>query len=80
MRRFIDNVGHQVVERHLLGEKSPFKAFAPDPIVKRLQKEGDLLRKIAGEDEKQVQEREKLEKDMAMLENAMVKAKDYGVL
>lgn len=37
MRRFMDNVCHQVCERHLLGGKSPLRTFAPDLVTKRFE-------------------------------------------
>lgn len=37
MLRFVDNVCHQICERHLLGENSPLRSFAPDLVTKKFQ-------------------------------------------
>ncbi|KAF7954506.1 hypothetical protein EAE96_005627 [Botrytis aclada] len=77
MVRFVDNVCHQVCERHLLGGKSPLRTLGPDMIIKRFQGDEKALRKIAGETAVQLAERARLQKDQESLQRAMEKAKQY---
>ncbi|KAJ8067433.1 hypothetical protein OCU04_004779 [Sclerotinia nivalis] len=79
MVRFVDNVCHQVCERHLLGEKSPLRTFAPDLITMRFQGNEEALRKIAGETKQQLADRDRLEREKDLLNRAMNKAKEYKV-
>ncbi|KAF7861493.1 hypothetical protein EAF04_008056 [Stromatinia cepivora] len=79
MVRFVDNVCHQVCERHLLGGKSPLRTFAPDVITKRFQGDEEALRKIAGETKQQLADRDRLKKEKDLLNRAMNKAKEYKV-
>lgn len=37
MQRFVDNVCHQICERHLMGAKSPLRTFAPDLVMKKFE-------------------------------------------
>ncbi|TGO47263.1 hypothetical protein BCON_0286g00060 [Botryotinia convoluta] len=77
MVRFVDNVCHQVCERHLLGGKSPLRTLGPDMITKKIQGDEEALRKIAGETAPQLAERARLQKDQESLKRAMEKAKQY---
>ncbi|THV45984.1 hypothetical protein BGAL_0430g00090 [Botrytis galanthina] len=77
MVRFVDNVCHQVCERHLLGKKSPLRTLGPDMITKKFQGDEEALRKIAGETAPQLAERARLQKDQESLKRAMEKAKQY---
>ncbi|KAI9647787.1 hypothetical protein NHQ30_004175 [Ciborinia camelliae] len=79
MLRFVDNVCHQVCERHLLGDKSPLRTFAPDLVTRKFQGDEEGLRRIAGEDKNQLAQREQLEEQRALLVSAMNKAREYGV-
>ncbi|CAD6444695.1 efc73118-0493-4721-8e7d-af57daba8c5e [Sclerotinia trifoliorum] len=79
MVRFVDNVCHQVCERHLLGGKSPLRTFAPDLITMRFQGNEEALKKIAGETKKQLADRNALRRDKELLRQAMGKAKEYKV-
>ncbi|APA11567.1 hypothetical protein sscle_08g063370 [Sclerotinia sclerotiorum 1980 UF-70] len=79
MVRFVDNVCHQVCERHLLGGKSPLRTFAPDVITRRFQGNEEALRKIAGETNQQLADRDKLRQEKELLNQAMIKAKEYRV-
>ena len=78
LNRFIDNIGHQVVERHLLGPTSPLRIFQPEYIVRTLQEDDELLRKIAGENENKVAERAALNAEKVSLEKALSTARTYG--
>ncbi|KAM3148273.1 hypothetical protein ABEW05_011514 [Botrytis cinerea] len=77
MVRFVDNVCHQVCERHLLGGKSPLRTLGPDMIIKKFQGDANALRKIAGETAIQLAQRARLQKDQESLKRAMEKAKQY---
>ncbi|KAG4033847.1 hypothetical protein MFRU_004g03470 [Monilinia fructicola] len=77
MRRFMDNVCHQVCERHLLGGKSPLRTFAPDLVTKRFEGNEEALKKVAGENRNQLEERKRLEDSHALLRRAMEKANQY---
>jgi hypothetical protein len=78
MYRFIDNFGHQVVERHLLGPESPLRIFEPGHVVRTLQEDGVLLQKLAGENEIKIAERAALSAEKVSLERALTKAREYG--
>jgi len=78
LNRFIDNIGHQVVERHLLGPTSPLRIFQPEYVVRTLQEDDELLRKIAGENENKVAERAALNVEKFSLEKALSTARTYG--
>ncbi|KAM0317738.1 hypothetical protein ACHAO8_002291 [Botrytis cinerea] len=77
MVRFVDNVCHQVCERHLLGGKSPLRTLGPDMIIKKFQGDANALKKIAGETAIQLAQRARLQKDQESLKRAMEKAKQY---
>ncbi|KAH8602167.1 dynamin GTPase-like protein [Bisporella sp. PMI_857] len=79
MNRFIDNVAHQVVERHLVGPRSPLRIFEPGEVVRRLQEDEVLLQKLAGENESKIAERKKLIAEMESLEAALKTARTYGL-
>jgi len=78
MNRFVDNVGHQVVERHLLGPNSPLRVFEPDYVFRTLGEDNDALQRLAGENESKVAERAALSAEKASLESALSKAWKYG--
>ena len=78
MTRFIDNVGVQVVERHLLGKKSPLKIFTPSYALNMADEDPDLLNSIAGENEEKTIEREGVRQEIASLQDALVQAQRYG--
>lgn len=80
MARFIDNVGFQVVERHLLGPKSPLKVFTPSFVLKMAEDDPDLLKGIAGENEDKTAERNALIEEEATLRSALVDAMRYGLI
>lgn len=80
MARFIDNVGTQVVERHLLGRQSPFKMFTPSHVLKMADEDPESLRSIAGENEEKTTEREEVNEEIASLKEALVEAQRYGFL
>ena len=66
--RFVDNVAMQVVERHLLGPKSPVRAFSIDMVGGLADEELDLL---AGEDGETKRRRIELRDNKAKLEKAL---------
>ena len=78
MYRFIDNIGLQVVERHLLGPQSPLKIFTPSYVVTMSEKEPLLLRSIAGENQDKVERRTEITKEQALLITALATARTYG--
>ncbi|KAF8865045.1 P-loop containing nucleoside triphosphate hydrolase protein [Acephala macrosclerotiorum] len=78
--RFIDNVGIQVVERHLLGPSSPLRMFRPIHINKMADEEPEKLKSIAGEREDKEIERKEINDEKRSLEQALETAKTYGYL
>ncbi len=78
MYRFIDNVGLQVVERHLLGHQSPLRKFTPSYVVTMSEKEPHLLKSIAGENQDKVERRMEITKEQALLTTAPATARTYG--
>lgn len=78
MYRFIDNVGHQVIERHLLGPTSPLRIFTPEYVVETLQEDHALLNTIAGEKESKLAERAALVAEENSLKVALEAAREYG--
>lgn len=76
--RFTDNVGIQVVERHLLGLKSPLKMFQPIHINKMADEEPEKLKSIAGEREDKEIERKEINDEKRSLEEALRTARAYG--
>ncbi|PVH84542.1 P-loop containing nucleoside triphosphate hydrolase protein [Cadophora sp. DSE1049] len=80
MTRFIDNVGMQVVERHLLGKNSPLRMFTPSYVLRMSESEPDVLRSIAGENEEKTAEREAIEQEIAKYQQALREAERFGYL
>jgi hypothetical protein len=78
MYRFIDNVGHQVIERHLLGPTSPLRIFTPGYVVETLQEDHALLNTIAAEKESKLAERAALVAEENSLKVALEAAREYG--
>jgi len=78
MYRYIDNVGHQVIERHLLGPTSPLRIFTPQYVVETLQEDHALLNTIAGEKESKLAERAALVAEENSLKVALEAAREYG--
>lgn len=78
MNRFIDNFGHQVIERHLLGPQSPLRILQPNYVVQKLQENDELLQRLAGEKERTTAKRTSLRQEKASLEQALSKAQAYG--
>ena len=78
MYRFIDNIGLQVVERHLLGPESPLRKFTPSYVVTMSEKEPHLLKSIAGENQDKVERRTEITKEQALLTTALATARTYG--
>lgn len=66
--RFVDNVAIQVVERHLLGPKSPVRAFSIDLVGNLTDDELDML---AGEDRETKKQRVELKCNKAKLQKAL---------
>jgi hypothetical protein len=80
MARFIDNVALQVIERHLLGPRSPLRMFTPSYVVKMEQNEPSLLKSIAGEKEDKAAQRLATTAEITSLQAALDTAKSYGFL
>jgi hypothetical protein len=78
MARFIDNVGLQVVERHLLGKSSPLSIFNPVYVNKMAEENPDLLKSIAGENEVKATLRAERIRERTSLKEALLKAQRYG--
>jgi hypothetical protein len=78
MARFIDNVGLQVVERHLLGKSSPLRIFNPVYVNKMAEENPDLLKSIAGENEAKATLRAEKIRERTSLKEALLKAQRYG--
>ncbi|CZR60452.1 related to Mx2 protein (GTPase protein) [Phialocephala subalpina] len=78
--RFIDNIGIQVVERHLLGPSSPLKMFRPMQINKMADEEPEKLKSIAGEREDKEIERKEINDEKRSLEEALETAQTFGYL
>jgi hypothetical protein len=68
--RFIDNVAMQVVERHVLGSKSPILAVDGALFAGLSDKD---LNSVVGEDEPSIQKRAKLNQDKAWYKSALSK-------
>ena len=68
--RFIDNVAMQVVERHVLGPKSPILAVDGALFAGLSDKD---LNSIVGEDEPSIQKRAKLNQEKAWYKSALSK-------
>ena len=66
--RFVDNVAIQVVERHLLGPKSPVRAFSVDLVGSLTDDELDML---AGEDRETEKQRAELKCNKVKLQKAL---------
>lgn len=71
VRRFLDNIIIQVVERHLLGPYGPLKIFSGE-LLDGLN--DDELEKLAGEDENKMNERKAIQERVHGLEDALRKA------
>lgn len=80
MYRCIDNIGLQVVERHLLGPQSPLRSFTPSYVFKMSEDEPELLKSIAGENEDKIAERAAINREKTALKTALTKARTYGYL
>ncbi|KAG4440041.1 hypothetical protein IFR05_004491 [Cadophora sp. M221] len=80
MTRFIDNVGMQVVERHLLGSKSPLRMFTPQYVINKAEDDPDWLARIASENEEKTVARAEISQEIATLEEALVEAQRHGYL
>lgn len=80
MHRFVDNVGLQVVERHLLGPQSPLRIFQPDFVVRTMSERPSLLVDVASENPDKIKKREKLEAEKESLKRALDTARTYGYL
>jgi hypothetical protein len=80
MDRFTDNVGLQVLERHLLGPSGPLRAFTPQYVVRELGNNKELLESVAGEEASKQQQRESLNRDIENLEKMLQAAENYGFL
>jgi hypothetical protein len=80
MNRFIDNVGLQIMERHLLGPSSPLQIFTAQYVVQESQKDETLLERIAGERVSKREERETWTRKKETLERALQTAVDCGFL
>jgi hypothetical protein len=78
MARFIDNVGLQVVERHLLGRSSPLRIFNPVYVNKMADENPELLKSIAGENEAKASQRAEKIKERTSLKEALWKAQRCG--
>jgi hypothetical protein len=78
MNRFIDNVGLQVVERHLLGQKSPLNIFNAQYVVEESKKDDTLLQRIAGERATRQDHRQDCTRKKENLEKALQTAVEYG--
>lgn len=78
MHRFIDNFGHQVIERHLLGPNSPLCILQPSYVVRMLQEDDETLQRLAGENRDKMAERTALDSEKVSLENALSTARNYG--
>jgi hypothetical protein len=78
MARFIDNVGLQVVERHLLGKSSPLRIFNPVYVNKMTEENPDLLKSIAGENEAKATLRAEKIREKTSLKEALFEAQRYG--
>lgn len=75
--KFIDNIGNQVVERHLLGPKSPLSLFDSNYVYGKLNDNNELLKRLAGENVEKVAQREMLESKRRSLEMALKKASEF---
>ncbi|KAH7356790.1 P-loop containing nucleoside triphosphate hydrolase protein [Rhexocercosporidium sp. MPI-PUGE-AT-0058] len=80
MTRFVDNVGMQVVERHLLGSKSPLRMFTPTYVINKAEDDPDWLATIASENEERTIERDAISQEIATYEEALVEAQRHGYL
>lgn len=80
MARFIDNVGFQVVERHLLGPKSPLRIFTPSFVLTMAEDDPEMLKGTAGENADKRAERKALVEEEATLRSALVDAMRYGLI
>ena len=78
MARFIDNVGLQVIERHLLGPSSPLQVFTPLFVNKTAEEDQGFLERVAGENEMRAAERRGLNQARTSLREALVMARSYG--
>ncbi|MCJ1384495.1 hypothetical protein MMC17_007612 [Xylographa soralifera] len=67
--RFVDNVAMQVVERHLLGHKSPIRMLTPEFVGKLSDVE---LEELAGEDTETTERRKDLRETEAMFKKALL--------
>jgi glutaredoxin 2 len=77
MARFIDNVGLQVVERHLLGKSSSLRIFNPVYVNKMAEENPDLLKSIAGENEAKATLRAEKIREKTSLKEALFEAQRY---
>lgn len=80
MGRFIDNVGLQIVERHLLGKKSPLRMFTPSYVLNMAEEDPEKLSSIAGEHAEKTVQREDLNQEIDTLKAALVEARSHGIL
>lgn len=80
MNRFIDNVGLQVIERHLLGPLSPLQIFTAQYVVQESKRDETFLERIAGERASKREERETWTRRKETLERALQTAVNYGFL
>jgi hypothetical protein len=80
MDRFIDNVGLQVVERHLLGPSNPLQIFTAQYVVQESEKDETFLERIARERVSKREQREAWNRKKENLKRALQTAEDYGFL
>ena len=78
MDRFVDTIGIQVVERHLLGASGPLGILQPEHVYKVLSEDKGLLKHLAGESETKERQREELKKEQKALTDALSEAQTYG--
>lgn len=80
MTRFIDNVGVQAAERHLLGSKSPLRTFTPTFVINKAEDDPDWLANIASENEERIVERDAISQEIATMEEALIEAQRHGYI
>lgn len=78
MNRFIDNVGLQVIERHLLGPSSPLKIFTALYVTQESEKDESLLERLARERASKRQQREEWTKKQQNLEEMLQTTESMG--
>lgn len=78
--RFLDNFAIQVVERHLLGPKGPFRIFDSDYVSKKLYGETELLKSLVGDRTQNVRERHELVNEIKSLEDSLVEVQKFRAL